>query len=99
MVKTPRLMTVASKAATVIKRGVFTMVFHPHGWIKNDQLVDLIDYAVEKYGKKVKFLTFREALERINENLLAGHSLRWADLGDNGVRLIDVDNNGYLDVV
>ena len=61
----------AALDATVLKRGVFTMVFHPHGWIKNDQLVDLIDYAVAKYGKKIKFLTFREALERID------HKLTW----------------------
>src|SRR6266404_8523240 len=39
----------AALDATVIKRGVMTMVFHPHGWIRNDQLVDLIDYAVTKY--------------------------------------------------
>jgi putative membrane-bound dehydrogenase-like protein len=85
--------------ATVLKRGVMTMVFHPHGWIQNDQLVDLIDYAVSKYGKKIKFLTFKEALDRINKNLLDGNPLRAADGGDNGVRLIDVDNDGYLDVV
>ena len=53
----------AALDAIVLKQGVFTMVFHPHGWIKNDQLVDLIDYAVAKHGKKIKFLTFREALE------------------------------------
>jgi putative membrane-bound dehydrogenase-like protein len=89
----------AALDATVLKRGVFTMVFHPHGWIKNDQLVDLIDYTVEKYGKKVKFLTFREALERINKNLLEGQSLRATDGGDNGVRLIDLRNDGHLDVI
>jgi putative membrane-bound dehydrogenase-like protein len=89
----------AALDATVIKQGVFTMVFHPHGWIKNDQLVDLIDYAVEKHGKKIKFLTFREALERINKNLLGGQPLRAPDGGDNGVRLIDLDNDGFLDVV
>src|SRR5207247_2845423 len=44
-------------------------------------------------------LTFREALERINQNLLAGQSLRGSDGGDNGVRLIDLDGDGYLDVV
>lgn len=89
----------AALDATVLKRGVFTMVFHPHGWIKNDQLVDLIDYAVAKHGKKIKFLTFREALDRINKNLLGGHSLRAGDGGDNGVRLIDLNNDGFVDVV
>jgi len=38
-------------------------------------LVELIDYAVQKYGTKVKFLTFREAQERLNQNhsSLASH--------------------------
>src|SRR5207245_1666223 len=72
----------------VRKQGTFTMVFHPHGWIRSGQIIDLIDYAVAKHGKKVKFLTFREALERLNKNLLAGEQLREPrTAGDNGVRL------------
>src|SRR5437762_4973748 len=66
----------AALDCTVIKKGVMTMVFHPHGWIKNDQLVELADYADKKYGKKVKFLSFREALERLEKNVLAGNTLR-----------------------
>jgi putative membrane-bound dehydrogenase-like protein len=85
--------------AVVLKQGVFTMVFHPYNWIRNDQLVELIDYAASKYGKRVKFLTFREALERINRNLLLGQSLRETDGGDNGVRLLDLNGDGYLDVI
>ncbi len=85
--------------AAVLKQGTFTMIFHPHGWIRNTQLVELIDYAVGKYGKKVKFLTFREAQERLNRNLLAGHPLRAANGADNGVRLLDLNHDGYLDVV
>src|SRR5262245_24463741 len=89
----------AALDVTVIKQGVFTMIFHPHGWIRNDQIVELIDYAIRKYGKRVKFLNFREAQERLNKNLLAGQSLRAANAQDNGVRLIDVNNDGFLDVV
>ncbi len=86
--------------ATVIKQGVFCLVFHPHGWIRNEQVVDLIDHAVEAHGKKVKFLTFREAQERINKHLLGGHPLRDAKTGgDNGVRLLDVNGDGFTDVV
>jgi putative membrane-bound dehydrogenase-like protein len=85
--------------ATVLKRGVFCLVFHPHGWIRNEQVVDLIDYAATKHGKKVKFLTFREAQERLDKNLLNGQPLRSTKGQDNGVRLLDVDNDGYLDVV
>ncbi len=84
---------------TVKKQGVFNLVFHPHGWIRNDQIVELIDRAVKQHGQKVKFLSFREAQQRLNESLLAGQPLRAADGGDNGVRLIDVNNDGYQDVV
>jgi putative membrane-bound dehydrogenase-like protein len=84
---------------TVRNQGVMTMVFHPHGWIKNSQMVELIDYAVKTYGRKVKFLNFREALDRINKNLLAGNPLRDASGNDNGVRILDVNADGYLDVV
>jgi putative membrane-bound dehydrogenase-like protein len=85
--------------ATVLKQGTFNLVFHPHGWIRNDQIVELIDHVVAKHGSKVKFLSFREAQERLNEHLLAGQALRSADGGDNGVRLIDLNNDGFLDVV
>jgi putative membrane-bound dehydrogenase-like protein len=85
--------------AVVLKQGVFTMVFHPHNWIRTDQLVELIDYAARKYGEKVKFLTFREALERLNQNLLSGQPLRAADGAANGARLLDLNTDGYLDVI
>jgi len=84
---------------TVIKQGVLNLVFHPHGWVQNDQIVDLIDHAVEKHGEKVKFLTFSEALDRLNENLLDGQPLRDEKGRDNGVRLLDVNNDGFMDVV
>src|SRR5258706_871877 len=85
--------------ATVLKRGVFTLVFHPHGWIANRQIVELIDYVETKYGKRVNFLSFREAQERLNKNLLAGQPIRAPDGGPNGVRLLDVNNDGFMDVV
>lgn len=89
----------AALDATVMKQGVFTMVFHPHGWIRAEQINQLIDHAVNTYGKRVVFLTFREAHERLTKNLLAGHPLRAADGGDNGVRLLDLNGDGYLDVL
>jgi hypothetical protein len=85
--------------ATVIKRGVMNVVFHPHGWIKNTQIVELIDHAVARYGNKIKFLTFREAQDRLNRNLLDGEPLRNAHGQDNGVRLLDVNGDGYMDVI
>ena len=84
---------------TVMKKGVFNLVFHPHGWIKAEQVVELIDHAVAKHGKKVKFLNFREAHDRLNENLLAGEALRQDDGSDNGVRILDVNRDGFMDVV
>src|SRR5690606_11076025 len=57
--------------ATVAKQGVVTLVFHPHGWIKAEQVAELVDYADKTYGKRVKFLNFREAVDRLNTNLLA----------------------------
>jgi putative membrane-bound dehydrogenase-like protein len=90
----------AALDAVVTKQGVFTMVFHPHNWIKNEQIVELIDYADRKYGKKVKFLNFAEAEERLNKNLLAGEPIRHPKSGmDNGVRMLELNGDGYLDVV
>ncbi len=90
----------AALDATVVKQGVFTMVFHPHGWIRNDQIVELIDHAVSKYGEKVKFLTFKEAEERLTKHLLKGQSLRHPKFGsDNGIRLLDLNKDDYLDVI
>ncbi|HEV3167222.1 MAG TPA: PVC-type heme-binding CxxCH protein [Isosphaeraceae bacterium] len=105
----------AALDAIVLKQGVFNLVFHPHGWIKSEQVVELIDHAVAKHGKKVKFLNFREAQERLDKNLLGGQPVRsnvspgspaiFTKMGlnpfgrDNGVRLIDLNNDGYLDVV
>jgi len=83
----------------VEKQGVFTAVFHPHGWSGPEQWVELIDYAEKTYGKRVKFLNFREALARIEKNALGGGSLRFANGQDNGVRVLDVDGDGFMDVV
>ena len=61
---------------TVHKQGVFNLVFHPHGWIKPEQVVELIDHAVAKHGKKVKFLNFREAAERLNRATSENDAIR-----------------------
>jgi len=85
--------------ATVLKQGVFSLCFHPHGWIRNDQVIELIDHAVRRHKGKVKFLSFRDVQERLNRHLLGGQSLRDARGGDNGVRLCDVNHDGYMDVI
>ena len=83
---------------TVHKQGVYCLVFHPHGWIRNDQVVQLIDHCINTYGKRVKFLTFPEALRRLNQHLLDNTPLRDAAGNDNGVRLVDLNQDGLLDV-
>ena len=80
----------------VAKKGVFNMVFHPHGWIKAEQVVDFIDHAVTKHGKKVKFLTFKEAHDRLQRSLFRNDE--WRSCADH-VFLLDVNHDGYLDIV
>jgi putative membrane-bound dehydrogenase-like protein len=64
---------------TVHKQGVFCLVFHPHGWITAEQIVELIDHAVTRHGSRVKFLNFREAADRLNQNLTDGRTVREAE--------------------
>ncbi|MEM7383579.1 MAG: PVC-type heme-binding CxxCH protein [Verrucomicrobiota bacterium] len=86
--------------AVVQKRGIFTFVFHPHGWIENRQVIDLIDHGVATHGRRIRFLNFRQAVERLERNLLGGEALRDRETGsDNGVRLVDLNQDGYLDVL
>ena len=70
---------------TVFKQGVMNLCFHPHGWSSSEQFVSFINYAEEKYGGKVKFLNFKECLDRLNKHLLGNNPLRQSDGGDNGV--------------
>lgn len=85
--------------AAVLKQGVANVVFHPSGWIRSMQMVSVIDHAVSTHGERIKFLTFPECLARINQHLLAGQPLRSERGQDNGVRLLDVNHDGYMDVV
>lgn len=89
----------AALDAIVVKRGVMNVVFHPYGWIAEQQVAQFVRHAHEKYGKRVKFLTFREALARMNEHLLAGQSLRGSEGEDNGVRIMDLNADGFMDLV
>lgn len=85
--------------AVVLKQGVFTLTFHPDRWIRNDQIIELIDHATSRYGNKVLFLNFREVHQRLTANLLGGQPLRADDGSDNGVRVLDVNGDGYMDAV
>ena len=84
---------------TVAKQGVMNLVFHPHGWIKAEQVVELIDHAVRTHGKKVKFLNFSECLDRLNANVLGGHSLRDTQGNDAGFRFQASKTANTWDVV
>lgn len=61
---------------TVVKKGCFSLVFHPHGWIRPEQVVELIDHAVAKHGRRVKFLNFRDVAARLNQAFSSGTTLR-----------------------
>lgn len=90
---------IAAIDATVIKKGIANIVFHPHGWIRAQQIVQVIDHVETKYGKRVKFLTFRDCVERINQHLLLGQPVRSVGGEENGVRLLDINDDGYVDVL
>ncbi len=87
--------------AVALKQGAYTLTFHPHthNWITSAQVLELVNHALDRYGKKVKFLNFREVLERITQHALGGQALRAANGQDNGVRLLDLNHDGYMDVV
>jgi hypothetical protein len=84
---------------TVLKQGNFNFVFHPYGWSSPEQMIEFLDHAVARHGSKVRFLNYREAEERLTQHLGAGEPLRAADGGDNGLRLLDLNSDGLLDVV
>ncbi len=85
--------------AAVIKRGTANLVCHPNNWIGQQLLLEVVDETIKKHGPQVRFLTFRECVDRLNEHLLAGQPLRAANGQDNGVRILDVNHDGYVDVV
>ena len=85
--------------AVVQKQGVYDLVFHPHGWIRSDQVVDLIDYSVEQYGGRIKYLTFREAHDRMSRHLMNGRALRTPSGADAGIRMLDLNGDGWMDLL
>ena len=89
----------AAVDAVVVKQGVFSLCFHPHGWLSNQQVVELVDYAATRHGNKVKFLSFRDVQQRLDQHLLGGQPLRAADGRDNGVRVCDLNRDGLMDVI
>jgi len=85
--------------AVVIKQGVYTLCFHPYDWLKAEQVVEIINHAAARHGSKVQFLQFHDVLERIIRHALGGQPLRGPDGQDNGVRVLDLDGDGFMDVV
>ncbi len=84
--------------AVVAKKGVYTLVFHPHGWIENGQVVELIEHAAESYGNRIKFLSFLDGHTRLNTNVL-GIATEDVDRFSISPRLLDINNDGYMDVL
>ncbi len=85
--------------AAVIKQGIFTLTHHPGGWIRNDQVIELVEHAVAGREGKVKFLNLRDVYARLTKNMLGGHPLRADDGGAGGVCILDVNHDGYMDAV
>lgn len=89
----------AALDCVVIKQGVFPLVFHPHGWIRPEQVEELIDHAVQRHGRKVRFMSFLEANMKIwtvDNGLFA--NLRDNDGDSNGTVILDLDGDGHMDV-
>lgn len=97
----PRTVTdlVAALEATYRKQGMANVIFHPHGWIRAEQMAAAVDAMDKRHGKKILFLNFRECVSRLTKNMLLGQALRGPAGGDNGVRLLDLNDDGYLDVL
>ncbi len=82
---------------TVIKQGVMCVVFHPYEWSTPEMFVELIDHVEEHHAGKVKFLTFREALFALQENMLGVEPSDEQPNAD--VRVVDANLDGYFDVI
>lgn len=85
--------------AMMLKRGILSICFHASYRLQPEDHAALADYMHTKYGSRVLFLNFAEVQERINKNMLAGQPIRAANGQDNGVRVLDINGDGYLDVV
>jgi len=89
----------AALDATMLKQGLFVLTFHAHKWIKAEQVVELIDYVEGKFGRRMRFVTFRELEQGLTANVLGGQPLRDALGRDNGARVLDLNGDGYMDAV
>ncbi len=98
----------AALDACVLKKGAFTLIFHPHGWSSSEQLVSLVDYAESKYGKRVAFMNFAEAKAKLDHVSKDGHRApgpkqQGVPLPDKaqgpGAWFVDLNGDGYDDLV
>ena len=99
----------------VKKQGVMNLCFHPHGWIQAEQMVQFIAHAHAKYGRRVRFMSFRDVQEKLAKldpakhrrprkaiakaDMPPGVTLLDAQGRDNGVRFVDLNGDGHDDIV
>lgn len=99
----------------VLKKGMMNLCIHPHGWIQSSQMVEFIQYAHEKYGRRVRFLSMKDAGDKLAKLDMSKHrpqprkmadtplpegvKLLDAQERDNGVRFVDLNGDGHEDIV
>lgn len=89
----------AALDATVAKQRLFVLVFHPHGWIQNTQMAELIDHAQGRHSLKLKFFSLPEVQARLDQHLLAGQPIRIPNGEPSGTCVLDLDGDGYMDAL
>ena len=82
---------------TVHVEGVFNWIFHPHGWIRSDQIIEFID-CTEKPMAIESRSDLQGAAQRMETHLLDGLPIRAPQGGDAGIRLWDANQDGFMDV-
>ena len=90
----------AALDCVVLKQGVFNLVFHPHGWIKSEQVVELIDHAVEEARQEGQVPQLPGGAGAAEQEPSRGKALRQragcreSDWLTESRRLLDVDEAG-----
>lgn len=64
-----------------------------------EKVTQFVKHVRTETDGRARFLTFKQAQQRMQEHMFFGQALRRSDGLDNGVRLLDLNQDGYMDVV